>query len=99
MAAPYKIPLFVGQTAADMITMRFNDLINQINLGFGTVGTLIPFAGSSTVALLPAGIDQQIAYATNGRKIGEGAAAGTGVYVYFSSGQWRVFSDDAPVRS
>lgn len=37
-------------------------------------------------------------YATNGCKIGELAGAGTGVEVYFSLGQLRVKSTDAPVR-
>lgn len=40
-----------------------------------------------------------IAYASNGRKVGEGAGAGTGVPVYYSNGAWRVFSTDAPVSA
>jgi hypothetical protein len=38
-----------------------------------------------------------IAFATNGRKVGEGPGAGTGVPVYFSNGFWRVYSTDQPV--
>ena len=52
-----------------------------------------------TVAALPAGTEGAIAYATNGRKVGEGPAAGTGVPIYFSNTQWRVYSTDAPVAS
>lgn len=52
-----------------------------------------------TVATLPAGVEGQISYATNGRKVGEGAGAGTGVPVYFSNGSWRVFSTDAAVAA
>ena len=52
-----------------------------------------------TVALLPAGSEGMRAYATNGRKVGEGAGLGTGVPVYFSNGLWRVFSTDAQVQS
>lgn len=52
-----------------------------------------------TVAALPAGAEGQIAYATNGRKVGEGAGSGTGVPVYFSNTHWRVYSTDATVTS
>lgn len=54
---------------------------------------------SYTVAGLPSGIEGQIAYATNGRKVGEGAGSGTGVPVYFADGHWRVFSTDAAVAA
>ncbi len=56
--------------------------------------------GSFTVATLPNNpIAGQTAYATNGRKVGEGAGSGTGVPVYWSNGAWRVFSTDAPVAA
>ncbi len=54
---------------------------------------------SFTVAGLPAGTVAQIAYASNGRKVGEGAGVGTGVVVYYSGGNWRVFSTDAAVAA
>ena len=40
-----------------------------------------------------------LAYASNGRKIGEGVGAGTGVPVYRSTGVWRVNSTDAAVAA
>lgn len=52
-----------------------------------------------TVSLLPTGIVGMLAYATNGRKVGEGSGSGTGVPVYFSASHWRVFSTDAQVQS
>ncbi len=52
-----------------------------------------------TVATLPVGAEEQLAYATDGRKVGEGAGVGTGVPVYFSNGQWRVFATDAQVAA
>lgn len=56
--------------------------------------------GSFTVATLPNNpIVSQQAYATNGRKVGEGAGSGTGVPVYFSNGAWRVYSTDAVVAA
>lgn len=55
--------------------------------------------GQFTVATLPAGVEGNILYATNGRKVGEGVGAGTGVPVYFSNGSWRVFSTDAAVAA
>jgi hypothetical protein len=55
--------------------------------------------GKFTVAGLPTGAEGQIAYATNGRKVGEGGGSGTGVPVYFSNGSWRVYSTDAAVQA
>lgn len=56
-------------------------------------GPIMP--GQYTVAGLPSGTEGMTAYATNGRKSAEGAGSGTGVPVYFSNGQWRVYSTDA----
>lgn len=56
--------------------------------------------GRYTVATLPATpTNNPLAYATNGRKVGEGSGAGTGVPVYYSNGAWRVFSTDAAVQA
>ena len=57
------------------------------------------YDGSYTVALLPAGVEGNTAYATNGRKVSEAAGHGTGVYVYYSNGAWRVLTTDQPVSS
>lgn len=59
---------------------------------------LFPF----TVAKLPTvpvPVSGTVAYASNGRKQGEGPGAGTGVPVYFSAGSWRRYSDDTPVQA
>jgi len=53
-----------------------------------------------TVAALPSSptpLEGAIAFATNGRKQGEGLGAGTGVACYFSNLRWRRFSDDTQV--
>lgn len=56
--------------------------------------------GRYTVATLPAAPNNSpLAFATNGRKVGEGAGAGTGVPVYYSNGAWRVFSTDQAVQA
>ena len=67
---------------------------------------LAPAAGTSLgqflVANLPvAPAEGSKAYALNGRKVGlaELAGAGTGVWVYYSLGEWRTESNDAPVLS
>lgn len=52
-----------------------------------------------TVANLPTGFDGRMAYATNGRKTGEGAAAGTGVLCIFSNAQWRRVEDNGVVAA
>ncbi|MBB5408619.1 hypothetical protein HDG34_002556 [Paraburkholderia sp. HC6.4b] len=51
----------------------------------------------ATLPVSPSGIP--FAYASDGRKVGQAAGAGTGVPVYYSGGQWRVFSTDAPVQT
>lgn len=53
-----------------------------------TASGVIQF-GSYTVATLPSSpADGQIAFASNGRKSGEGAGTGTGVFVYSDGGTW-----------
>ncbi len=62
----------------------------------------LPRFTSYTVAGLPLSsisLEGMLAYATNGRKVGQGPGAGTGVPVYFSNGAWRVYSTDAPVAA
>lgn len=56
--------------------------------------------GRFTVATLPiAGFSGRIAFATNGRKNGEGAGAGTGVQCYDDGTAWRRVSDDSTVAA
>ena len=56
--------------------------------------------GNVLVANLPmATYEGSTMFATDGRKVGEGAGSGTGVPVYFSQGVWRVFSTDAAVTT
>jgi hypothetical protein len=57
------------------------------------------FVPTYTVAGLPAGSAAMVAYASDGRKVGEGAGAGTGVPCYFSGAQWRRYSDDSVVAA
>lgn len=52
-----------------------------------------------TVANLPAGAEGQVAYATNGRKNGEGGGAGTGVIVFFDGSDWCAIDTGAPVAA
>lgn len=56
-------------------------------------------SGSYTVATLPAATEGYMAYASDGRKVGQGVGAGTGVPVYYSAGAWRRFYDDAVVTA
>lgn len=56
--------------------------------------------GVFTVAGLPAAPPAgALAYASNGRKTGEGVGAGTGLPVYYSAAAWRVFGADAVVTA
>ncbi len=53
---------------------------------------------SVTVAVLPtAGQTGRLRFATDGRKIGEGIGAGTGVLAYDDGVAWRRTSDDSTV--
>lgn len=56
--------------------------------------------GRYTVAGLPAaGTAGRVAFATNGRKVGEGGGAGTGVPCYDDGTAWRRYSDDTTVAA
>ena len=44
-----------------------------------------------------AGQAGRVRFVTNGRKVGEGAGAGTGVPAYDDGTNWYRFSDDTPV--
>lgn len=52
-------------------------------------------SGTFTVATMPAAGDGYIAFASNGRKTGEGAGAGTGVLAYRDGGNWYRPADDS----
>ncbi len=66
------------------------------NIAFKALLGTAPYA----VASLPSGaFNGALAYASNGRKLGEAAGSGTGVIVAFSNGIWRRLSDDAVVTS
>jgi hypothetical protein len=84
---PSAVIIVIGGTAIYQITA-------------GSFASPVPIsAGPYTVATLPVGAEGQMAYATDGRKVGEGVGAGTGVPVYFSNTHWRVFSTDAQVQA
>lgn len=54
----------------------------------------------ATVAGLPAAGDAgRLRFATDGRKVGEGVGAGTGVLVYDDGVAWRRTSDDTTVAA
>ena len=60
----------------------------QLSATTGTFsGPVAP--GTYTVATLPAGTAGMMAYASNGRKAGEGAGAGTGVLAIYTNSAWR----------
>lgn len=56
-------------------------------------------AGRYLVESLPTGKEGYMAFASNGRKTGETAGAGTGVPVYFSNGLWRNIFDNLVVQA
>jgi hypothetical protein len=74
-----------------------NDYAIYNDSGKSHFGGPVDFNPGYTVATLPSGSEGQQTYATDGRKVGEGSGSGTGVPVYFSNAQWRVYSTDAQV--
>jgi len=99
-----------GYTAAGQPAWGPNNQTIQgtsFNLGLWVPNQVISWVPTGSVVLPQAtvgvlgttGIEGQVAYATNGRKVGEGSGSGTGVPVYFSNGAWRVYSTDAAVQS
>ena len=69
-------------------------------LGAGSVG-IVMYRKSTTVSLLPTSGNAtgDWSYATNGRKPGEAAAAGTGVPVFWSAGNWYAVTSGAIVTA
>ena len=63
-------------------------------------GVINPFARSlSDLGIWAVPGEASIAYCTDGCKVGESSGNGTGVPVYYSQGQWRVYSTDQPVTN
>ncbi len=90
--------LFTGTTAGTQERVRI------AAAGGATFSSSIAAGGpvnlkSYTVAGLPAGTTGDIAYASNGRKNGEGAAAGTGVMVFKDGTAWRACDTGATVAA
>jgi hypothetical protein len=70
------------------------DVYECIGIGDGA-----PSAPSYTVALLPTGAVGRLAFATNGRKNGQAAAAGTGVLVVHDGSAWCAVDTMAVVQA
>lgn len=79
--------------------LEANDTLSEM-IEDGTVTVVISRSVGTVAELLAVtGWEGQVAYATNGRKTGEGAAAGTGIPCYFSSATWRRYYDDAQITA
>lgn len=79
------------------ILIAYNSALDSyecIGIGDGS-----PSAPSYTVAGLPAGAAGRLAYASNGRKNGEGVGAGTGVLVFHDGTAWRASDTGATVAA
>mgnify|MGYP001587873963 FL=1 len=67
------------------------------------LGHAYPRAPSATVLALtgtaPTGAQRPLAFASDGRKVGEGGGAGTGTVVYWDGVAWRRVGDDTTVVS
>lgn len=84
------------QTQLNLVANLVTQLQGTTNELLGGSGLTIP---NYLVASLPGALEGQIAYALDGRKIGEGAGVGTGVPIYYTQGFWRVYSTDNPVQA
>lgn len=82
----------------------YQDASGNVAVGNSAPGTTLDVSGpvrpgSYTVATLPAGVPGALAFASNGRKVGEAAGAGTGILVVYSNSSWRRPSDDTAAAS
>lgn len=89
---PLQLPTATGSAGEVLAT----DGNNPQQLYWTNPAVLPSYAVSALPVAPTAG---STAYASNGRKVGEGANSGTGVPVYYSNGSWRVYSTDAAVQS
>jgi hypothetical protein len=87
------MPNLIGSGANQVPTNGMLGSAAFINKGELPAAILVSYVNTA----LPSGINGLLAYCTNGRKVGEGVGAGTGVPVYYSNGVWRVFSTDSAV--
>lgn len=76
-----------GRVAFEQINIMLKELFSA------------PAAPSYAVADLPASAAGSIAYASDGRKAGEGVGAGTGTLVYRDGSAWRRVADDTTVAA
>lgn len=97
--------LIVRAVAAQSATMQeWQSSASAILASIGAAGELVSAStlspGTYTVATLPtAGTARRIAYASNGRKNGEGSGAGTGVLVFDDGTAWRAVDTGATVAA
>ena len=95
-----KIPLIPDAShaianPAGLTTSDWYFLLQQLAL---RLTEMTPFRVSTySVATLPSATAARVAFASNGRKVGEGAGAGTGTLVYSDGTAWRRVGDDTTV--
>lgn len=81
-------------------TVNFGNSNALITHSAGSLAVNVPWRlPSYTVAGLPTGAAGDTAYASNGRKNGEGAGAGTGVMVFKDATAWRACDTGATVAA
>jgi len=76
-------------------------MVDVLELQYGRIRAKVPVESPVyTVATLPSGVSAgATAYASNGRKSGEGAGAGTGVPVYWGGAAWLTYYDNTTVQA
>jgi hypothetical protein len=80
---------------AGLTTSDWYFLLQQMVL---RLAEMTPFkVPTYTVVTLPAATTARVAFASNGRKVGEGAGGGTGTLVYADGTAWRRVGDDTAV--
>lgn len=87
-------PTRASEKSGDNGYVAFNQINGMLSALFSGEG--VP---TYTVAALPSAAAGTIAYASNGRKTGEGGGAGTGTLVYRDASAWRRVSDDTTVAA
>lgn len=103
----YSVRALLGLLGSDEFQLKVSadggaySQVYVVNPASGAIAFKTPVGlPAFTVAALPTGVANGcLAFATNGRRVGEAAGAGTGVIVAYAHGQWRRLSDDSAVSA
>jgi hypothetical protein len=100
LSSNFAIVAVASGVALKGFSRLWDEICGAIEDAVASDGSTGPFtAATYAVADLPAVGVGQVAYASNGRKNGEGAGSGTGVLVFSDATAWRACDTGATVAA